>query len=255
MGCRPSRYGRACTPLIFRFLPSILCLVWEKSIYLLKLRAQFVLQFGGRLPAACQLPEGYRLEIVSPEATCPDCGRGLRRIRTSTHQAVGLMLGRPRVRRVQKGCPGCDWTEPDDEILEPLEQRWGRSLPRSAVGLLTDSFLDGLAAAHQARLPALRAQLEQDGGYAMPMDCACEPGTDVLFAVAAAPRSWTLHDSGSARKRRQPASRRETASVSVIVTTRPGVLFHHGGVARARAKGSGVVFGRRSTTWKTACRR
>lgn len=190
----------------------------------MKLRAQFVLQFGGRLPAACQLPEGYLLEIVSPEATCPDCGRGLRRIRTSPHQAVGLMLGRPRVRRVQKGCPGCDWTDPqdgyrqlvppggnyafdiiaevgvarlrdlkpDDEILEQLEQRWGLSLPRSAVGLLTDSFLDGLAAAHQARLPALRAQLEQDGGYAMHMDGTCEPGTDVLFAVVAAPRSWTL---------------------------------------------------------------
>ena len=56
-------------------------------------------------------------------------------------------------------------------------------------GLLTDSFLDGLAAAHQARLPALRAQLEH-GGYAH-LD-GCEPGTDVLFAVVAAPRRWTL---------------------------------------------------------------
>jgi len=190
----------------------------------LKLRAQLVLQFGGRLPVACQLPEGYRLEIVSPEDTCPDCGRGLRRNRTSTHQPVGLMLGRPCVRRVQKGCPDCGWTEPrdgyrqlvppggnyafdlivevglarfrdlkpDTEILEQLEQRWGLTLPLSAVGLLSHSFLDGLAAVHQARLPALRAQLEQDGGYAMHLDGTCEPGTEVLFAVVAAPRSWTL---------------------------------------------------------------
>lgn len=190
----------------------------------MKLRARLVCQFGGRLPAACQLPEGYLLEIVRPEKTCPRCGRGLHRIRTSTYQPVGLMLGRPHVRCVQKGCPGCGWTEPpgdyrqlvppggnyafdiiaevglarlrdlrsDVQIVEQLQQRWGLTLPQSAVGLLTDSFLDGLAAAHQARLPALRAQLEQDGGYAMHLDGTCEPGTDVLFAVVAAPRRWTL---------------------------------------------------------------
>ena len=80
----------------------------------------------------------------------------------------------------------------DVQIVEQFQQRWGLTLPQSAVGLLTDSFLDGLAAAHQARLPALRAQLEQDGGYAMHLDGTCEPGTDVLFAVVAAPRRWTL---------------------------------------------------------------
>lgn len=190
----------------------------------MKIRDQLVQQFGGRLPEACRLPDGYALEFVSPDETCPHCGHRLRRVRTSIHWPVGLMLGRPRVRCVQKGCAQCDWSDSfggyrqlvpaagnyafdvmvevglarlrglqqDAEIREQLEQRWGLNLPLSAIGLLTDSFLDGLAAAHQAHLPVLRRQLEQDGGFAMHLDGTCEPGTDVLFAVIAAPRSWTL---------------------------------------------------------------
>ena len=191
----------------------------------MKLRAQLLVrQFGGRLPTACQLPEGYVLEFVSPDETCPHCCHALRRVRTSRHQPVGLMLGRPRVRRVQKACVHCGWTDSLDgyqqlvppggnyafdlmvevglarlrglqqetEVRDRLQQRWGLTLPLSAIGLLTDSFLDGLAAAHQAHGPALRARLEQDGGYAMHVDGTCEPGTDVVFAAFAAPRSWTL---------------------------------------------------------------
>lgn len=128
------------------------------------------------------------------------------------------------MRCVEKGCSHCDWTDSfdgyrqlvppggnyafdlmvevglarlrdlrqDSEIQDQLQQRWGITLPSSAIGLLTDSFLDGLAAAHQAHLPALRHQLEQDGGFALHLDGTCEPGTDVLFAALAAPRSWTL---------------------------------------------------------------
>jgi len=190
----------------------------------LKIRDQLVRQFAGRLPEACRLPDGYALEFVSPVETCPHCGHGLRRVRTSIHRPVGLMLGRPRVRCVQKDCMQCGWTDSfgdyrqlvpadgnytfdvivevglarlrglqqDAEIRDQLQQRWGLTLPLSAIGLLTDSFLDGLAAVHQAHLPALRRQLEQDGGFAMHLDGTCEPGTDVLFAVIAAPRSWTL---------------------------------------------------------------
>lgn len=190
----------------------------------MKIRAQLIRQFGGRLPEACQLPDGYTLEFVSPDDMCPLCRQALRRTRTSIHQPVGLMLGRPRVRCVEKGCVHCGWTDSfdgyrqlvppggnyafdlmvevglarlldlqqDTEIRDQLQQRWGLTLPLSAIGLLTDSFLDGLAAAHRAHLPALRRQLEQDGGFAMHLDGTCEPGTDVLFAVIAAPRLWTL---------------------------------------------------------------
>jgi hypothetical protein len=80
----------------------------------------------------------------------------------------------------------------DVEIRDQLQQRWGLTLPLSSIGLLVDSFLDGLAAAHKVHLPALRRQLEQDGGYAMHVDGTCEPGTDVVFAAVATPRRWTL---------------------------------------------------------------
>jgi len=128
------------------------------------------------------------------------------------------------MRCVEKGCGHCGWTDSfdgyrqlvppggnyafdlmvevglarlrdlrqDGEIQDQLQQRWGITLPSSAIGLLTDSFLDGLAAAHQAHLPTLRHQLEQDGGFALHLDGTCEPGTDVLFAAVAAPRSWTM---------------------------------------------------------------
>lgn len=190
----------------------------------MKIRYQLIREFGGRLPDACRLPDGYPLEFVTPGETCPHCGHGLRRLRTSLHLPVGLMLGRPRVRCVHKGCGRCGWTDSldgyrqlvpaggnyafdlmvevglarfrglrqDVEIRDQLQQHWGLTLPLSAIGLLSDSLLDGLAAAHQAHLPALRRQLEQDGGFAMHLDGTCEPGTEVLFAVNAAPRPWTL---------------------------------------------------------------
>jgi hypothetical protein len=78
------------------------------------------------------------------------------------------------------------------QIRDQLQLRWGLTLPLSSIGLLANSFLDGLGAAHQARAAALRRQLEQDGGYAMHVDGTCEPGTDVVFAAIEAPRSWTL---------------------------------------------------------------
>jgi len=73
----------------------------------LNLRAQLVRQCAGPLAAASHLPDGYSLELVSDRPQCEHCGGPLRRIRTSTHRPVGLMLGRPRVRRVQKSCARC----------------------------------------------------------------------------------------------------------------------------------------------------
>ena len=190
----------------------------------MKIRYQLIREFAGRLPDACRLPDDYALDFVYPGKTCPHCGHGLRRVRTSVHQPVGLMLGVPRVRCVQQSCVQCGWTDSgsdyrqlvpaggnyafdvivevglarfrglqqDVEIRDQLQQRWGLTLPLSSIGLLANSFLDGLAAAHQVHLPALRRQLEQDGGYALHVDGTCEPGTDVVFAAVATPRCWTL---------------------------------------------------------------
>ncbi len=80
----------------------------------------------------------------------------------------------------------------DREIQSDLQTRWGLSLPASSIGLLADSFLDGLAAVHQAGAPALRRRLDDDGGYVMHVDGTCEAETDVLFTALAEPRGWLL---------------------------------------------------------------
>ena len=190
----------------------------------MKLRFQLLERLPGPLPLACQLPDGYSLQIASGHQVCQDCSGQLRRVRTSAHRPVGLMLGRPHVRLIHQQCARCGQADSlevyyqqvpprgnyaydlivevglarfrdhrqDGEIQSGLHARWGLLLPASSIGLLADSFLDGLAAVHQAGLPALRRQLDQDGGYAMHVDGTCEAETDVLFTALAEPRGWML---------------------------------------------------------------
>jgi hypothetical protein len=80
----------------------------------------------------------------------------------------------------------------DAEILKQLQERWGLDLPSSSVGLLADSFLDGLAAVHRTYAPKLRQRLQNDGGFVIHVDGTCEAGTDVLFTAIAEPRGWVL---------------------------------------------------------------
>jgi hypothetical protein len=80
----------------------------------------------------------------------------------------------------------------DVEIQNLLQQRWGLSLPASSIALLVHSFLDGLAAVHQAYAPTLHQWLAENGGYAMHVDGTCEPATDILFTALAEPYGWTL---------------------------------------------------------------
>jgi hypothetical protein len=134
------------------------------------------------------------------------------------------MLGRPQVRLIHRKCIQCGTADSfdvyhqlvppqanyafdlmvevalarlhqqrqDGEIQRQFQQDWGLSLPESSIGSLVQSFLDGLAAVHEAHAPILRAWLEDNGGYAMHLDGSCEPGTDVLFNVLAEPHGWTL---------------------------------------------------------------
>ncbi len=190
----------------------------------MKLRFQLVQGLSGQLSAACQLPDGYSLEIASGRQVCQHCRGQLRRVRTSTHRPVGLMWGRPHARLIHQQCTLCGQADSlevyyqevpprgnyayylmvevglarfrdhrqDGEIQSDLRTRWGLSLPASSIGLLADSFLDGLAAVHQAGVPALRRQLDDDGGYVMHVDGTCEAETDVLFTALAEPRGWML---------------------------------------------------------------
>jgi hypothetical protein len=112
---------------------------------------------------------------------------------------VGLLLGRPQVRLIHQQCTCCGQTDSheayhqqvppggnyaydvmvevgvarfrdhrqDDEIQNDLHGRWGLRLPVSSIGALAHSFLDGLAAAHQAQAAALRRRLAEEGGHAL----------------------------------------------------------------------------------------
>ena len=177
------------------------------------------------LPPTCLLPHRYHLELVSQRSSCQYCNGPLRRVRTSTHFPVGLLLGQPRVKLIHRKCDRCGKPDPldeyrqlvlphgnyaydlivhvglsrlqdqrqDVEIVNDVSQRFGLMLPEGSVRSLVDSFLDGLAAIHQAHTPALRQRLEQDGGYALHLDGTCECDTDVLFVGLAANRRWILN--------------------------------------------------------------
>lgn len=80
----------------------------------------------------------------------------------------------------------------NEEIRHELKQNWGLQLPCSTISELAQSFLDYLAAVHQAHIPELRERLQQDGGYALHVDGTCEAGTEILFNAVAGNRGWTL---------------------------------------------------------------
>ncbi len=75
----------------------------KRALDILKLRWRLLPELPGTLPAACQLPDGYVLEISSGREACQACGARLRRCRTSRHRPISLMLGRPQVRLIHQG--------------------------------------------------------------------------------------------------------------------------------------------------------
>ena len=190
----------------------------------MKVRAQLLNAWPGPLPPAGRLPRHYLLEVVSERTRCDACGGPLRRQRSCIRYPLGAMLGEPRVRYVRKRCARCRKVycpetyhqvvpphghhafdlivevglarfrehRQNGEIQRQLRVRWGLSLPLSTINELANTFLDCLAATHQARIPQLRKQLEEDGGYVLHVDGTCEPGTDTVFNAVAGNRGWTL---------------------------------------------------------------
>jgi len=187
-------------------------------------RGQLLRNAAAPLSAATRLPEHYLLEIASGRTICESCQVALRCQRTSNHYPVGLALGQPCVRSIEKQCPVChriyrtegysEWVPPygnhafdlvvevglasflrhrqNGEIQRELEARWGLRLSCSTIRDQGQAFLDYLAATHQARVPQLRDRLQQDGGYVLHVDGTCEGGTDVIFTAIAGNRGWTL---------------------------------------------------------------
>ena len=159
------------------------------------------------------------------DTVCEVCGGPLRRQRSSTRYPLGVMLGEPRVRYVEKKCVRCGKVyrpetyhqlvppqgnyafdlivavglarfrqhrqngEIQAELHSPL--RTLRCPPPRSTSWPTPSWT-ALAATHQARAPQLRKRLEEDGGYVLHVDGTCEPGTDTVFNAVAGNRGWTL---------------------------------------------------------------
>jgi len=176
------------------------------------------------LPATTRLPRRYLLEVASGRTVCESCGVALRRQRTRSVYPVGLLLGQPRVRSIEKQCPVCrkiyraeDYPDvvprhgnhafdliveaglasflrhrQNDEIRQELQDRWGVQLACSTIREQAQSFLDYLAATHQAHVPELREHLQKDGGYVLHVDGTCEAGTGMVFNALAGNQGWTL---------------------------------------------------------------
>jgi hypothetical protein len=176
------------------------------------------------LSATTQLRRHYDLEVASWRTVCDTCQVPLRRQRTSTRYPIGLLLGQPRVRLVQELCPTCrriyraeaypELVPPHGnyafdlivqvglarflqhrqncEIQQELDVRWGLRLSCSTISELAQTFLDYLAATHQAHIRELRECLHNDGGYALHVDGTCEAGTEIVFNAIAGNRGWTL---------------------------------------------------------------
>jgi hypothetical protein len=134
------------------------------------------------------------------------------------------LLGNPRVRHHVRQCPHCHRVyrcerlgelvpahgryafdlivavglarfcrhQQNEEIREQLRSRFGLDLPLSTISHLAHTFLDCLAAVHDAKAQALRARLDADGGYALHVDGTCEAGTEIIFAALDGRRAWVL---------------------------------------------------------------
>jgi len=190
----------------------------------LKVRAELLRGWLGPLPAVARLPRHYPLEVASERTVCEACQGPLRRQRSSIHYPRGILLGQPRVHYIQKQCVRCGKVyhpqayralvpaqgnyafdlivevglarfrqhRQNREIQQEISTRWGLRLPSATINELAHTFLDCLAATHDAKLPELRKRLEDDGGYVLHVDGTCEPGTDTVFNAVAGNRGWTL---------------------------------------------------------------
>ena len=190
----------------------------------MKVRAQLLRTWSGPLPDVGRLPADYLLEVASEHTVCEVCRGRLRRQRSSIRHPLGVVLGGPQVRYVEKQCVRCGKVyrpetyhqlvppqgnyafdlivavglarfrqhRQNGEIQAELGTRYGLQLPASTINELAHTFLDCLAATHQARIPQLRKRLAEDGGYVLHVDGTCEPGTDTVFNAIAGNRGWTL---------------------------------------------------------------
>lgn len=79
-----------------------------------------------------------------------------------------------------------------EEIRTLLQQQHGIELSTGAISGLSRRFLLYLEALHEARAPALRAALAQDGGWPLHIDATGEDGRGTLLVAFTGWRGWVL---------------------------------------------------------------
>ena len=79
-----------------------------------------------------------------------------------------------------------------EEIRIALEQQHGIRLSSGEISTLAQDFVVYLETLHGMRAPALRAALEQDGGYPLHIDATGESGRGTLLVAFAGWRRWVL---------------------------------------------------------------
>lgn len=79
-----------------------------------------------------------------------------------------------------------------EEIQGNLQKEHGIRLSAGEASNLANRFLDHLEELHISRAPALRAALDQDGGYPLHIDASGEDGRGTLFVAYAGWREWVL---------------------------------------------------------------
>lgn len=79
-----------------------------------------------------------------------------------------------------------------EEIRAALEHEHGIRISNGEISVLAARFVDHLEALHYARAKALRAQLENDGGWPLHIDATGEDGRGTVLVAYAGWRKWVL---------------------------------------------------------------
>ena len=140
--------------------------------------------------------EHGRFEVRETVHVCAGgCRDGEQRLRRRQPELAGLLLPRSTVGydvMTFVGRARFVHHQQREEIRLELRERHGIALSSGEVSTLGRRFLVYLEALHEAKAPALRAALENDGGWPLHIDATGEDGRGTLFAAYAGWRRWVL---------------------------------------------------------------
>lgn len=169
-----------------------------------------------------------RIDFVAETDACPVCGGDVEVRKSQQRKVVTFAHGAFIAREVSKQCkrdPRCAamgseelprivkprqrfgydlivhvglafylYSQQREQIRSSLREHRGIELSAGTITNLCGRFLLHLEALHLDRAPALRAEIEREGGYPLHIDATCNPrnGTGGLFVCLDGWRGWVL---------------------------------------------------------------